>query len=348
MKNILLIEDDTALRENTKELLEIANYNVITAPNGKMGATMALKFKVDLILCDILIPELNGYEVYAILSKNKKTRDIPFIFISAKINSKDIRFGMNMGVDDYIPKPFDEIDLIKAIESRLAKFKILKENVSSNRIKEEVAIIHNLQALKEYIKRNGEVLEVDKNDIIYEAHKIANYVYFISHGIVKCYTIDDAGKELITEIHKKTHFFGFETFKNEATHIETSTAIEHTVAYRISKTKFHQLLEENNELAIEFAELLSDKLATLKFQLLQTAYASVLRKTTNTILQFVEKMENNSKDFIIISRKDLASVAGISTESFIRSLYTLKEEALIELKGRYIKILDLQKLKNIR
>ena len=128
MKTILLIEDDALVRENTAELLELANYKVLTAANGKIGVSLAKTHLPDIIICDIMMPELNGYGVLQILSKEKITQQIPFIFLSAKTEHKDIRKGMNMGADDYIIKPFDESELFSAIESRLAKVAILNEN----------------------------------------------------------------------------------------------------------------------------------------------------------------------------------------------------------------------------
>src|SRR5210317_2043506 len=100
MKTILLIEDDTVLRENTAELLELYNYNVISASNGKIGVEKAKSILPDIIVCDIMMPELDGYGVLEALSKNSDTKYIPFIFLSAKTKHQDIRKGMNLGADD--------------------------------------------------------------------------------------------------------------------------------------------------------------------------------------------------------------------------------------------------------
>src|SRR4051812_21185932 len=112
MKKILLIEDNDDIRENTAEILELANYKVTTAPDGKRGVESALKNKPDLIICDIMMPELDGYGVLHLLHKNKETRDTPFIFLSAKTERTDIRKGMDIGADDYITKPFVATELL--------------------------------------------------------------------------------------------------------------------------------------------------------------------------------------------------------------------------------------------
>src|SRR4051812_33462814 len=110
MKKILLIEDSREMRENTAEILELANYNVITAANGKIGVEYAVKELPDLIICDIMMPELDGYGVLYMLGKNPATASIPFIFLTAKAEKTDLRKGMSMGADDYLTKPFEEME----------------------------------------------------------------------------------------------------------------------------------------------------------------------------------------------------------------------------------------------
>src|SRR5699024_5243248 len=121
MKKLLIIEDDEILKDNTAELLELSGYEVITASNGKTGIEQAKAHNPDLIICDIMMPKMYGYEVLESLTANEDTRYIPFIFLTAKTEHKEVRKGMDMGADDYLTKPFDESDLLNAIESRLDK-----------------------------------------------------------------------------------------------------------------------------------------------------------------------------------------------------------------------------------
>src|SRR5687768_3014359 len=121
MKKVLLIEDNLEVRENTTEILELAGYEVITAPNGKIGVEHAQQEKPDLIICDIMMPELDGFGVLHILNKKPETSGIPFIFLTAKTEKTDIRKGMNLGADDYLTKPFDDTDLLNAIDARMRK-----------------------------------------------------------------------------------------------------------------------------------------------------------------------------------------------------------------------------------
>lgn len=349
MKRVLLIEDDNILSENTKELLELAGFKVEVASNGKTGVALAFDKKFDIILCDIMMPELDGYGVYKALSKNKKTRTTPFIFISAKSEHTDIRKGMILGADDYITKPFTEKELIHSINSRLARHKTLHKtaDLKNPSLEESIPHLPDLESLRNYAANYGKYLKVYRRNEIYNEDKSSNYIYFVERGLVKTHTIDESGKELVLDIHKKGDFFGFCSLKHKKTYTETATSVETCELYSIKSSEFRDILKENHELTLELVEVLSDKVSILKKHLLQMAYATVLQKTTKTLLEFAEKLSDDPCELVTVSRTDLASVAGISTESFIRCLTQLKNEGLVEVNGRHITILNLQKLKEV-
>jgi len=127
MKKILIIEDDKVLRENTAEFLKEEGYEVITAEDGSIGVQMTMKHLPDLIVCDIIMPNVNGYDFYKTIRQIKSTSTIPLIFLTAKIEKEDIREGMQLGADDYITKPFDYNDLLNAIATRFAKYETLQK-----------------------------------------------------------------------------------------------------------------------------------------------------------------------------------------------------------------------------
>lgn len=348
MKKILLIEDDKSVRENTAELLELANYKVITANNGKIGLAVAKKQLPNLIICDIMMPELNGYGVLQILYKDPLTKHIPFIFLSAKTEHKDIRKGMDLGADDYITKPFDESELFSAIESRLAKVAIMREKLDLATTNESDMVfdeeIKNLEHLKAYFYKNVEEHRYYAGEMIYQEGDNSNFIFLIQNGIVKTYKIDEQGKELITGLHKEEDFFGFTSFTYNIPYQEFATAIEDTKILRLTKSNLKHVLEEYTSLTIELIDYLTNNVSDFKDQLLQMAYSSVRKKTANTILQFTEKMKKHTNENIKISRGDLASIAGIATETFIRTLSDFKKEGVIEIKGNNIEIIDIDKL----
>lgn len=121
MKKILLIEDENLVRANIIEILEFENFDVVSAENGFFGALWAQEHIPDLIICDVMMPEVNGYEVLAALRENPMTATIPFIFLTAMADKADRRHGMNLGADDYLTKPFTTDELLEAIATRLAK-----------------------------------------------------------------------------------------------------------------------------------------------------------------------------------------------------------------------------------
>ena len=350
MRKILLIEDDVTVRENTAELLELSNYDVISASNGKLGVEKARQNLPDIIVCDIMMPEMDGYGVLKELSENTETANIPFIFLSAKTEHKDIRKGMDLGADDYLTKPFEEEDLLSAIESRLAKVAILnsfKKDKSKNVNETSVNTnINNLQELREIMSK--EVLDFKNGEAIYTPGKKSHLFYLVKKGVVKAHGMDSHGKELITELYKEDDFFGNASASvNQTLYEEYATAMEDSKLGVITKDELHRVLANNGKMTLELVELLSNNLTGIKQQLMEMAYGSVRKKTANTILLFAEKIKKHPLKSIRISRSDLAGVAGMAPESLIRTLSDFKKENLIEIEGRNIKILDAAGLKAI-
>ncbi|MGB1312580.1 response regulator [Bizionia paragorgiae] len=346
MTRVLLIEDDKVLRENTAEILELANYEVSMAPNGVVGLDYAKKHLPDIIICDIMMPELDGYDTLKALSENEKTKYIPFIFLSAKTEREDVRVGMNLGADDYITKPFSEPDLINAIESRIAKTSILRELKLADK-EEDSEPVKSINDLKNICDEEGALFSFKKDEVIYREGEHSNHIYLINKGVVKCYQSDAQGKELITALYKEDDFFGYNSFTNSVAHKTTAVAIEDVELSGVPTKYFNRLLSENSKLALEFIQHMSDNLLLANKQLLEMAYGSVNRKTAKTILKFAEKINRKPEDPINISRSDLASVAGIATETLIRTLTRFKKEGAIAIEGRNIRVLDLEMLKRM-
>lgn len=346
MKKVLLIEDDTTVRENTAELLELSDYEVITAVNGKVGVHMAKTELPDIIVCDVMMPEMDGYGVLENLSKDPSTRQIPFIFLSAKTEHKDIRKGMDLGADDYLTKPFEEEDLISAIESRMAKVSILRKMKEQESTADNGNKVNSLSELREHLK-NYDRLDFKAGGTIYEEGKQGFHFYFIDRGVVKSHKMDQYGKELITAIYKEGDFFGNTSFNKPENYKEYATAMEETRVYAVSKEEMKEILAKNNKVTFELIDALGENISGIKEQLLEMAYGSVRKKTARTILLFSQKIRRHPTKSIRISRSDLASVAGMASETLIRTLSDFKKEGLLEIEGRNIKLLDVEALKRI-
>ncbi|MDY6802295.1 MAG: response regulator [Cyanobacteriota bacterium] len=136
-RTILVIEDQAQVRYNIQQILELSDYRVLTAENGRMGLQLARNMIVDLIICDVMMPEMDGYEVVAALREKDATATIPFIFLTAKVDRSDMRMGMELGADDYLTKPFAAEELLKAVENRFQRQAIYIENLDRERKKAE-------------------------------------------------------------------------------------------------------------------------------------------------------------------------------------------------------------------
>lgn len=346
LKKILLIEDDAVLRDNTAELLELLGYQVNVASNGRIGVEKAKNDSPDIIVCDIMMPEVDGYGVLEAMVSEDTTKHIPFIFLSAKTEHKEVRRGMDLGADDYLTKPFDEEELLSAIESRLAKSKILAMRemnvVADATVVDETP--RNLNQLKNFFCDEGVENKYKKGETIYRTGDRSNNLFLILKGVVKTHTMDDSAKELITGLFKADDFLGFTSFDDNIPYTESATAMENTEIVALSKTYVSDILKNSQDVSLELMNLLANNLLEVKEQLVQMAYSSVRKKTARTILQFVELMDTKKDSPIRISRSDLATTAGIATESLIRTLSDFKKNGLIEIEGRDIRVLDTEGL----
>jgi CRP-like cAMP-binding protein len=351
MKTILLIEDNHDVRENTTEILELANYKVIQAENGKIGVELANLHKPDLIICDIMMPVLDGYGVIHLLSKNVETSSIPFIFLTAKGERNDFRKGMEMGADDYITKPFDDVELLRAVESRLRKTELLKAEFSKNveglnKFFEDVKEIDELKDLS----KDRRIKQIKKKEVIYSEGMNPNYLYFLSKGKVKTFKSHEYGKELIVALYKEGDFFGHIALLEEQPYTESAEALEDSEICIIPKEDFHALIYNNMAVMKKFVKMLSDEILDKEQQLVNLAYSSVRKRVANALVSLFDRYnsEQKTKFNITFTREDLANVVGTATESLIRTLSEFKNDGLVEIKGSNITILNYDKLKKMK
>jgi CRP-like cAMP-binding protein len=350
MEKILLIEDNEALRENTAEILALANYEIITAENGKVGVEKAMSYPPDLIICDIMMPVLDGYGVYQIISKNPALKHIPFIFLSAKSERTDLRKGMEMGADDYITKPFSDVELINAIRTRLEKIKI-QQSHGSKAIETWHQIIADLGQKDEMhdTLENHDVIEYKKKQTIYSEGQHPNKLYYIESGKVKVFKTSDGGKELIIGLLSSGDFFGHIPLIENTVYEEFAETLEESSIRVIPKKEFEHLITTNQEIALKVIKLLANNITEKEQQLVALAYHSLRKRVADALLTLKKKYgTSESENFSMsISREDLANIAGTATESLIRTLSDFKNEKLIEIKEGKITLLEEKKLLNL-
>lgn len=348
--NILLIEDNVEMAENISSILELAKYKVTHAPNGKIGVDLAQQHHPDLILCDIIMPVLDGYGVLHILNKDPDTASIPFVFLTAKADRRDFRTGMNLGADDYITKPFDGVDLLKVVEMRLKKNELIKTAFGNNP-QDVTAFFSKTRELKDFqrLSENRPVRSFKKKDLIFMEGHSPNDLYFIEKGQVKTYKVNYDGKELITGIHKGGDFFGFVPLLEDKPYNENAEVLEEARITVIPKTDFITLIYSSKDVARKFIKMLSNNLEEMENRLLDIAYQSVRQRVANALLKISDTDENSSKkdDYITIARKDISNIVGTATESLNRTLAEFKDEGLIGIYGDGLKILNRQKLAKV-
>ncbi|RYD76024.1 MAG: response regulator [Sphingobacteriales bacterium] len=264
-QHILLIEDNDEIRDNTAEILELSNYKVSTAANGKLGVELAIKDKPDLIICDIMMPVLDGYGVLHLLGKNPELSGIPFIFLTAKSERTDFRKGMEMGADDYITKPFTDVELLSAIDSRLKKVSLLQKNFAAddNGMQEMLQEFEGVHAL-ENISQNRPENSYKKKQLIYSYGNHPQKLFFLKKGKVKTYVNNDDGKSLTIGLYSEGDFFGYTALLEGSTYKESAEAIDDCVIAEIPVEAFEKLLHYNKDATKKIIQLLAKNITEKK------------------------------------------------------------------------------------
>lgn len=351
MKTILIIEDNTDVRENTAEILELANYKVLQAENGKLGVELAQQKKPDLIICDIMMPVLDGYGVIHLLNKSPQTASIPFIFLTAKSERADYRKGMEMGADDYITKPFSDIELLNAVESRLKKHDMLLSGYSRD-MDGVSRFLDGVKQLEELKNLSGQrrVKQLKKKELLYNEGHQPNFLFFLSKGKIKTFRAHEYGKEFITTLYKDGDFIGYTALLENQAYSDSAEALEDSEVLYIPKEDFYSLLYSNMEVMRAFVKLLSDNVLEKEKQLVNLAYSSVRKRVAEALVLLHERYSKESEQnfSMSISREDLANIVGTATESLIRTLSDFKEEKLVEIRGSNITITNVDKIRKLK
>ena len=345
MKSILVIDDNPNIRDNTAEILELAGYKTFTAENGRQGVDLAIKEKPAVIVCDIMMPELDGYGVLHLVRKNAETQNIPFIFLTAKTERSDFRKGMEMGADDYITKPFDDIELLNAIETRLKKAEILDQKYAASP--------QGVQQFIKDIKDSGiltnladqfDLVTYHKKQTLYQEGKRPRYLYYLAKGKVKAIKVHPDGKEYITDLFSDSDFIGYSALIEDRNYDDSTVILEDAEIMQIPKEDFLQMIYNDINIAAKFIRIITQNVKEKEERLLNLAYSSLRKRVAKGLVDIHEKFGENKP--IEMSREEMAQYVGTATESLIRTLSDFKAEKLIEIKKGEIVILNIEKLRN--
>ena len=345
MTKILLVEDNFEIRENTSEILELANYQVTTAANGKEGFEKAILNPPDIIICDIMMPVLDGYGLLHLLKKNEDLKNIPFVFLTAKSERSDQRKGMEMGADDFITKPFTDVELMNAIESILTRLKSRAEQNSTIHLANFLDEVKGTESL-ENLTTLTHVNHYKKKQNIYKEGSQPHSLFYLETGKVRTYKINDAGKELTIGLYDSGDFFGYNALLEDTVYKQSAETLEECTISIIDRADFEILINNNKDVAHKFIKLLVNNITEKEDQLINLAYNSLRKRVADAIISLLRKYkkENQSEFMIHISREDLAHIAGTTTESLIRTLSDFKNEKLIEAEAGYVKVTNEKKL----
>ena len=348
-KTILVIEDNNDIRENTAEILELAGYTTFTAENGKRGVEVAIKEKPSIIICDIMMPELDGYGVLHLLRKNADTQNIPFIFLTAKTERGDFRKGMEMGADDYITKPFEDIELLNAVEIRLKKVEVLNQQYTASP-QGLVKFLHDVKT-EGLIKQMAEKYSVEnysKKQVLYVEGRRPRFLYYIMSGKVKGFKGHEDGKEYITDLYSHGDFIGYTALLDDTNYDDNATILEDAEIMQIPKDDFLQMVYGDIGIASKFMHIITKNVKEKEERLLNLAYSSLRKRVAKALVEIVEKFNLTEAGAPIeISREDLARYVGTATESLIRTLSDFKSEKHIDIKSGKIIVADVSRLKNL-
>ena len=342
MKKVLIIEDNPDVRENLAEILTLGGYQAVTAENGKTGVEKALQESPDLILCDVMMPELDGFGVLHILSKQAKTSDVPFIFLTAKAEKDDFRKGMSLGADDYITKPFDDVQLLQTIEARLKKSERLRQAAAGSTASGFEHFINEARAVEaiQSLSENREIRHYRKKDPVFQEGETPRWLFVLEKGAVKVSKTNDDGRELIVRIAGPGEFIGYMALLRESQYPENAVALEDSVLRLVPREDFFSLVYGNRDVNARFIKLLANHVVEQEEQLISLAYNSVRRRVATTIAHLHEQ---GFKEIHLL-REDLAAMAGTAKETVIRTLTDFKSEGLIDIHDGVITILKPDKL----
>ncbi|MFI5151836.1 MAG: response regulator [Chitinophagales bacterium] len=350
MRTILIIDDHDEIRENIAEILTLGGYHALTAENGKKGVEIAIKEKPDLVICDIMMPELDGYGVLHLLRKNSETEHIPFIFLTAKTERTDFRKGMEMGADDYVTKPFDDIELLNAIEIRLKKYDILRAKYPLNE-KGAGEMINDLRTsgLINMQLDNYETMDLSRKNLLYSEGKRPKCLYYVKTGKVKAYRLHEDGKEYITNLYTDGDFIGYIPLLENKSYEDTAEVMENAEIVIIPREEFVNLVYSDMNIATKFIKLISNNVKEKEDRLLSLAYGSLRKRIAKALVNIHTKFTKGAQKppALDISREEIAQYVGTATESLIRTLSDFKSEKLIEIREGKIYIVDMNKLSNL-
>lgn len=332
--SILVIEDNEEVRENLTVILSLHGYNVADEPNGLEGVKAAIQNPPDIILCDVMMPELDGYGVLNLLSENERTAGIPFVFITARTEKEDIRRGMNLGADDYITKPFFKDELLAVIETRLKKAAQRGKPENGSNQPHLSNPERGKDRLEEAFEKEGRNKRYDHGQVVVREGEHPHFIFRVNTGRVHLVRTHEYGRDYIIAEIGPGEIFGLPTvLERTPFHYSARVASEQSDCQLLPTSALLQLINSDRSVTEALMHLLAGRVMESSERLVNQAYDSVRRRTALVLCDLHEKY---GEEAITLSREELAQLVGSTKESVIRALSDFKREGLLETNGRAV------------
>jgi len=345
MKKILLIEDDEDFRASTVEILSLSNYEVQACKNGKEGVQKSLSWKPDLIICDIILPHLDGYGVLRALRNSDYLKDVLIICITGHQEIEHYRKCMEFGADDFLLKPFSPTELLKAIETRFDRHAIHSEHLttqsSTGREKYDDILAKALEGRPVVPGRKGSPM--------FEAGQTPRFVCYVLSGMIRTIRFDYSGKELTTGIYTKGQFVGLPEALTGVPFIDSAIVLLNAELVLLPIVDFLQFANHEPAFLSGLVNQLASDVMSKNQLMLNLAYQDMRGKVALALIRLHQsyKREDPQSTFVKQPRTIIASIAGVAKESATRTMIDFVEEGLVEVTSEGYRILNFERLERL-
>lgn len=342
---LLIVEDNTEVRENLAEILELYGYEVTEAADGLAGVKAALEAPPDMILCDVMMPELDGYGVLNLLSENERTAGIPFVFITARTEVEDVRRGMNLGADDYITKPFYKDELLTVIRTRLKKSRLRQQPEPAPARARLSDPEGGLNRLKQAFTEQGRQQTFDQGSYVLREDDYPHFVYRVVNGRVHLRRSHEYGRDYIVAELGASELFGLPAaLERTPSPYAVKVAEQSTILQLLPVSVLFELINTDPRVTDALMRLMAGRVASYGDRLAHQAYDSVRRRTALILCDLHEKYDGAP---IELSREELAQMVGTTKESATRALSDFRKDGLLTVKGKSVGIVDVKRLREL-
>lgn len=342
---ILVIEDNDEVRDNLADILTLAGYRATQAAAGKEGIELATSQPFDLILCDVMMPGLDGFGVLKILGEREDTRGIPFVFVTAKSEHADLRRGMNLGADDYVTKPFYKDELLRVIEVRLRRARVQRPGpppvttwsgfLSAGALADALGTLLDKRSRRAY--RRGEA-------VFREGDSVRD-VFVLKSGFAKHQNSTDFGKTLIVYVFRPGDLFGYPEAIAKTPYQHDAVALTDIEVDILPAADVRAAMASDPNVADLIIGHLAHGLLDADRRMMYQAYLSVRERCAQALLRADETF--GSRGAWPMSREELAQWAGTAKETFIRNLTEFRNAGLVEAEGNVVRVVDGAELRQI-